>query len=234
MKQGLLDKGMTPNEADTYLYLLKHPRSSAQQVSRGTGIERSLTYSVLNALVSKGLATFHEGEDKRIFLAAPPKTLEKQAESTLLQTKELVKQLQNINPQATPSFEAVVSEGRNALRNMFQLALQEQELLVIGANKHSHEALYEIPHIIEEFEKKDIRARILIWEGEEEQFKEFQNEFNYRKVKGNHPVTINIFGQYVATVSIEDRAQVCLLRNNAVTDTYRTLFNALWNSAEEL
>ena len=50
--------GLTGNEAKVYLELVKKGESSANQVAKDIGMDRTLTYTVLNHLIEKGQVSY--------------------------------------------------------------------------------------------------------------------------------------------------------------------------------
>jgi len=60
----LLESGLTRNEAKVYLELSKKGESSANQIAKELGIDRTLTYTILNHLIEKGQVTYIKKENK--------------------------------------------------------------------------------------------------------------------------------------------------------------------------
>ena len=91
MENQLQEIGLTEQESKVYLQLLKEKYQEASKISKLTKINRSVTYSVLNSLIQKGLTSYVIRNNIKYFIAADPKTL-----IDFLKDKEKI--LQNILP----------------------------------------------------------------------------------------------------------------------------------------
>ena len=224
---------LNENEAIIYLDLLKKGTRDAKSISYSTGIERTLTYSVLNSLRDKGLVSFKKRSEKRYYNAAPPETIARKAQVHLDKTKDLVSNLNAIETRSIQEVNVSVYEGRNALRTMFERAENFDQFLTVGASSSTHKALYEMPHIVDTFKESSIDAKIIVKRGQEHTFQSLKQDFEYRvlDVTGS---TYNIFGPYVAHVILDDKKRVVLVKNQANADMQRSVFKHLWKSASEL
>ena len=73
--ENLQKAGLPRNEAKVYLELLKQGELSANELSKKLGMDRTLTYGVINNLIEKGLINYIKRENKKIFRAEPPENL---------------------------------------------------------------------------------------------------------------------------------------------------------------
>jgi sugar-specific transcriptional regulator TrmB len=70
--QGLQDLGFSEYEAKAYLSLLHNNPATGYQVSKGSGVPRSMIYEVLNKLVARGAAFSSPAERTTLYAPAPP------------------------------------------------------------------------------------------------------------------------------------------------------------------
>ena len=59
--------GLTGNESKVYLELVKKGELSANQIAKNLGIDRTLTYTILNHLIEKGQVSYVIRDNKKFF-----------------------------------------------------------------------------------------------------------------------------------------------------------------------
>ena len=62
----LREAGLTGNESKVYYELLKKGQLSANQLAKNIGMDRTLTYTVLNHLIEKGMVSYTIKSNKMI------------------------------------------------------------------------------------------------------------------------------------------------------------------------
>lgn len=72
MLEHLIRFGIPEKEARVYIALLELGPSSVSEVAKRAKVPRTNTYHLLNALVAKGLVSFHEKTSKMVFSAEDP------------------------------------------------------------------------------------------------------------------------------------------------------------------
>ena len=72
MLEHLIHFGLPEKEARIYLALMESGPSSVSEVAKRAKVPRTNTYHLLNALISKGLVSFHDRTSKMIFVAEDP------------------------------------------------------------------------------------------------------------------------------------------------------------------
>ena len=75
MEAELREFGLSDNEIEVYLALLKTGISTANRIAELTGMKRSTCYDTLRLLVSKGIISTHIRDDKNYFETAPPQKI---------------------------------------------------------------------------------------------------------------------------------------------------------------
>lgn len=101
IKTALLDFGLKEKEADVYLALLQIGPSSAQEITKKTGIIRQTVYDILDKLQATGLVSLTSQNTISIFTAKEPKSLvkildqKKRAVSSVLHQLESLQEADN-------------------------------------------------------------------------------------------------------------------------------------------
>jgi len=94
-KEVLYKIGLSENEAEVYLTLLRLGPASAYQIAQKSGIYRPHVYDKLETLADKGLVSHVQRGKKKIFTAAPPSKIMnylKEQEDSILQDIALLRQ----------------------------------------------------------------------------------------------------------------------------------------------
>ena len=106
----LQQAGLTGNEARVYLELLKKGELSANQIAKNIGMDRTLTYTVLNNLIEKGQVNYAIRENKKFFSCSIPDNL-----INSLKTKEfiilnLIKELKTIKKRRIKKLKSIFTK----------------------------------------------------------------------------------------------------------------------------
>ena len=95
MVEQILEKlrkaGLTGNGSKVYFELLKKEQLSANQISKNIGMDRTLTYTVLNHLIENGMVSYVIKGNNKLFNASSPENL-------LNPVKEQEAYIQNLLP----------------------------------------------------------------------------------------------------------------------------------------
>ncbi len=228
----LQQAGLTGNESKVYLELLKKGELSANSLARNLGMDRTLTYTVLNHLIDKGQVNYIIKKNKKIFSCSEPENLLNHLKEKEFLVSELIKQLKTIKKQKQGQTEINVYEGKKGIRAFVNLVLKEKEFCVFGSTGRVFYSLYEMPTIAKKVEKIGIKVRIIgnkEYKGTEAfSFKKF--EFRYLNIKSE--ATTSIFGNYVSIHLINDKPIIVIIKNEDIANSYRNYFNFLWKQAK--
>lgn len=99
LEKYLQDIGLNEKESVLYLSLLAVDNSSVLDLSKKTGLNRSTTYVILEALAKKGLVSETTIGKKTHYQAEPPERLETYVEQRKILLEEQAKKLKDIIPQ---------------------------------------------------------------------------------------------------------------------------------------
>jgi sugar-specific transcriptional regulator TrmB len=71
----LKDIGLSDSEINVYMGLLKHGESLASDLAKNTGLNRTLTYTLLDRLIQKGLVSYVIKDNTKYFISTHPEKL---------------------------------------------------------------------------------------------------------------------------------------------------------------
>ncbi len=154
----LKEAGLTGNEAKVYLELLKKGELSANQIAKNLGMDRTLTYTILNHLIEKGQVNYIVKKNKKIFSCANPENLLNQVKAKEILICDLIKKLKKIKKQKQEETEVNVYEGKEGMRAFINLAKKQKEFCAFGSTGRAFYALYEMPAVAKQVEKSGIKV----------------------------------------------------------------------------
>jgi len=230
-KDVLKDIGLSENEAEVYLVLLRLTEALASQIAKQTKIIRTNVYDVINKLVEKGLITYTIKNGKKYFKPIEPSRLLEQLSEKEQRLKEILPELQQLYAPLKRRTRIEIYEGSEGLKTILNDILKTgKEIRAFGASDRVKEYLPEffIKKYIREREKKKIYARQLFTEGTKviqtkvSQFKALPKQFS-------SPSTTVIYGNKVTIWIWEEIPIVVLIESEQVYKLYKEHFELMWN-----
>lgn len=228
----LQQAGLTGNEAKVYLELLKKTELSANQVAKNIGMDRTLTYTVLNHLIEKGQVSYVVKANKKIFSCSSPENLLNPIKSKEVLVLDLIKELSKIKTEKQEQLEVNVYEGKEGFRTFMNIAIKEKEMLAFGGTGRAYDLLYEMPAIGKQLERKKAILKVIL--GKQYKGHKFTKHkyVQVRLTDIKSEATTTIFGDYVAIHLIKDKPRVILIKNKDIAESYRNYFNFMWKIAK--
>jgi len=232
-EEDLKQAGLTGNEAKVYLELLRRGSLSANNLAKRLGMDRTLSYTVLNHLIEKGLATYIIKDKKKYFDASDPVNLRNNIKKQESYVEDLIPRLKGLEKIKEHPQEITVYEGKDGLRAMFNL-LEETtgEILSFGATGRAYEALYEAPRMVNDLRKKGLKGRIVGNAKYRGQFKFVNKDLKVRYLAVKSESTTTILGDYVAIHILTQKPTIILIKNKEIAEGYRNYFDVIWTAAK--
>ena len=231
-EEKLIKAGLTGNEAKVYLELLKKGELSANQISKNLGIDRTLSYSVLNHLIDKGQVGYIIKKSKKIFSCSNPENLLNPIKAKEIFVKDLIEKLSKIKPEKEEDLSINVYEGREGIRTFVNMTLKEKYFYAFGSTGLTFFSLYEMPVIAKKVAKLKIDIKIIgnkKYRGTEPfEFKKFK----YKYLDIESKATTSIFGDKIAIHQIRDKPFIIVIKNKDIAESYKNHFEILWKQAK--
>jgi len=232
-EQRLKKSGLTGNEAKVYLELIRKGELSANDLAKKIGMDRTLTYTVLNHLIEKGFVSHIVKESKKFFKAADPANLLNPIKEKESYVNDLILQLRKIEQVKEVASEVTVYEGKAGLRALMREIMANKSFCSFGATGRAYDALYEMPRLAKELATKGYHARIIAASGfKKHEMTQLKNiEVRFLDIKTE--ATTSIFGDKIAIHLIKDKPLVIIIKNKDVADSYMKYFEHLWKTARK-
>ena len=230
----LKEAGLTGNESKVYYELLKKGELIANNIAKNIGIDRSLTYTILNNLIEKGQVSYILKEKKKFFSITDPENLLNSIKKKEIIIKDLIPELKEIKTLTEPKQDIKIYEGKEGLRSLINLILKEKEYCAFGATGWAYFQLYEMPRITKEVAKKNIKVKV-IGNKKLKKTEAFSlNNFEYKYLKAESKSPTSIFGEYVSIyITTMEKPFIILIKNKDIAETYKNYFDVLWDIAKQ-
>ncbi|MFA5953043.1 MAG: helix-turn-helix domain-containing protein [Candidatus Pacearchaeota archaeon] len=233
LKEQLTQAGLTRNESKVYLELLKSEELTANELSKKISIDRTLTYTLLNSLIEKGLISYIIKQNKKFFKAEKPENLLNPLKEKEVFVTDLISELNKIQKEVAIPYEIKVFEGKEGLRNLMNLIIKHKKVDSFGGTGRAYDLLYEMQATIKNLNRKELLGRIIF----SEKFKshEIKNypQIQSKSLKLDSEATTTIFGDYVSIHIAKEKPLIILIKNKNIAESYRNHFELLWKIAKE-
>lgn len=226
-KAVLRELGLSDNEAEVYLLLLRLQSALASQIAEKCAISRPHIYDTLNKLIEKGLASYVIKDNRKYFKAASPKRLIESLYDRQKNLEAVLPGLLKLYQPKAPKPAVEVFEGREGMKTVLREILREAKHLdCSGAELRIADYLpIEAEKFAKERAKKKITARFL----SSSRIKPGKlDEFRLLPLTSSSPVTTLIWNEKAAIWIWGESPLVVVLKSKQVSDGFRSQFNLLW------
>lgn len=237
-KKELIEFGLTENEAEAYLTLLKLGESRTGNLSKETKINRSLIYRVLESLKNKGLVSEVIRENRSYFSANNPKNLKKIIEEKAQNLNELLPKLMSIKKEESDSMKIEIYSGLNGIKTILRDNLEGvKEFYVLGAGNefaaltdHFYDQYYTI-----RIQRKISQKILFKAEAKERAIKVSKSALSETRVLDSSykvPMATIIYKSKIAFVSWPDK-KVILIESKNISAGFKEQFEILWKQSQK-
>jgi len=241
-KRILEEIGLSGNEVDIYLALLKIGPSLVSKIVEATGINRTNIYDRLERMIDKGIISYVIKNNRKHFYATDPKRLlvyldEKRAKIELdkKNLQEIIPELEKIKP-STGDEQVEVFEGKEGLKTILEDILNsKQEVLTYGSEGNFSNIMeFYHYHYMKRLEKLKIKMKVIFNKGDsDEPFDWKSSEVRYLPKDFKTPTETTIYGDNVVIFVFMDNPRAILIKSKAIADSYKKYFNILWRQAKK-
>ncbi|MBI4017121.1 MAG: hypothetical protein HY363_05525 [Candidatus Aenigmarchaeota archaeon] len=233
MKSELMTIGLSEQEAEVYLYLLKQKEQSAAKIAGETNINRSVVYHILESLIKKGLISHVLINGVKRFSATKPEALIefiKEKENVL---KKILPNLKSLKPEVSAEANVEVYQGvQGELAVMKDIIRTGKEYIAFGENKSFQEVMGTLAEqYVRQLKEHKIKERLLMPEGQKALLSPY-SEARYLPKGIKLPAITAIYDDKVAIAIFQKPHYAIVIRSKDLALTYRSLFELLWKIAK--
>ena len=240
MKERLKEFGLSDNEVEIYLALLKIGICTANRLAEITGIKRSTTYDNLNLLISKGIVSKVMRNKVHNYKAAEPKKLVHLMEERKEKIKRLVPALNSLKETISEKTGVTYYEGKKGVLTVLNDILdQNKELWFYGSRKT---ALIAFKHYPENFLVKRVKQKMKLRAilAEEDRNDPTYNDnkvaklsnLRYLKSLNGSLTNIFIYAGRVALMTSSKNPTGIIIHNKEILAQQKNIFEILWKTAK--
>ena len=247
----LKEFGLTEAEAKTYRALADFNELSGTELAEKSGLKRTLVYHTVRRLIELGLASEFDKNKILYFRATNPENLDILLKSHQQKLEQMVRSLENISPILSQRYSIKgerplidVYTGLRGLEKIYDLILKEADELLIFASplaRKNPEVDALIRKQIKLQEEKNIKVRSLVKDSKPNQENPVFSVTAGTSIKLRFipedefmsPTQVFIWKDSLALNTAGNEMISTIIRNSAISETFRIIFDALWKRAKE-
>lgn len=234
----LIDVGLTKNQAEIYMELVRNPGQIAGKLAKRLSIDRSFVYGILNNLIDKGLVSHIIKENKKFFFASDPENLLKEIDEKRDKISKLVKEMTFLRETKKEEKSVKVYEGKSGLKAYIRDFLECKEFYTLGGGGKLNilDILkYEFPHYLKDLKKKKLIGKIITSKRNIKKLREMYKNSNVKSKfldELKSQVNFTIFDNKLAIYTAEEKPLVIIIEDKKISDSLFSYFNYLWKIAK--
>ncbi|MBI2545363.1 MAG: MarR family transcriptional regulator [Candidatus Aenigmarchaeota archaeon] len=235
ISKGLERIGLTSNEAQVYLTLLKHGTCKVGKISKISQINRTTTYDVLKRLLDKGLIGYVVKGKVKYFEVSNPNQLKDFVDEKKFEVIKLLPSLEKIYKTPEEKHNVTLYYGYHGVKSIFEDFLRNTKVhyLMDSEGKFSERMPYFAKHFVRQLEKKKIKIKHLVREGRDVHQSK-TTEVRYIKKKIASEAVFDIYNDKVAIIIWTDPPEGVVIQNKAVADSLKEYFDILWKHSSKI
>lgn len=241
MDKGILRHlGLSDNEIDIYIALIKAGPSPVSVIAEKTGMYRPYVYDTLDRLLEKGLASFVIQDKKKFYSATRPEKLLDYLNEKKKEVESIMPDLISFADQHKEEPSVSLIKGNEVVTTVLKTVYSELkkhggENLLMGADDSlylEHSPVY-MKKFISLLEKSKFHERII--SGDETTVFVGSKISKYRFLSKEffNPTATHIAGNTVCIIVWSSPLIGILIESRDVADAYRKYFNLLWKIAKK-
>jgi len=233
----LMDLGLSEQESETYLSLLKLGGSNASVVAKEMGVKRTTIYAILKSLAVKGFASVYFRKNKRFYYPLRPHKLSGLFEKKLEALNSMIPLLASMEKKQAQAMGLRFIETKEELENFYNEVLMEyknKDYQVVG-NTNVWEGI-DTEFFVQYRKlraKNNIHTKLLLSHDSQQinpKDKILLREFKFLPEKYKFKSTIDIFDDQILIVSPELSSLAVVVAVPAMVDIFKSVFEMLWDN----
>jgi len=240
-KETFKEIGLTNNETEVYLTLLKTGSSSVNTIAEKSGLHRQAVYDALDRLLEKGFVSFAVRQNKKYFQGIDPERILDYLEAKKERFRSLLSELIKMTNHQKEDTKVEIFKGKriaNVIYKDVQKTLLDKkgEVLITGIDERKFIDVDEIAlqQHIKTLEKLGFTERLLSKEGDVLFVEGKQSKYRWMPNEYFNPTPIYVYGNKLAFLIWGTPNYAIIIENETLADSYRKQFNLMWKHAKKV
>ncbi len=238
VKEALALVGLTPIDADIYLYVSANPNCRAGRIISELDLNRSKVYDSLNKLTKMGLVSCVLTNYVKRYASTGPEMLRRNYEAKSEAMGETISYLSSLGVQVVRGLKLRMVEGEEGYKSVKEEFLSQlkkgDEMLIMGAPVAVFERL---EYYLLGFHKRrramgvDMRA---IYNTDVKKFGKIREKWSRTQVRYLHKgasAWVEIYKDNIMMPIFSDRVITIAISDPAIASSFRHYFDILWKSS---
>ncbi|HLD72694.1 MAG TPA: helix-turn-helix domain-containing protein [Candidatus Nanoarchaeia archaeon] len=241
IKEILLGLGMTHNEVEVYLTLLKSGSLSVNDIGEKSGLHRQVCYDALERLLEKGFVSYVIQNSKKYFQALNPQRLLDHLEQKKEAVQQILPELLKFTTFPHEETTIEVIKGKNVIRTILQdvintLKENKGELLMLGVeeSKFLEEDKIAIQQYQRDLKRFNLKEKLLASSKAKTYFEGEQSEYRLIDAQYFNPNPLYIYGNKVVQIIWGAPTHAVIINSKEIYDLHKKHFQMLWERAKKL
>lgn len=221
--------GLSSDEIEIYVHLLKKGPSKVVNISRDLDIARTTVYRFIDLLRNKGLVSEYLSNNVKIFKAIDPSKIPQIYEERIEEVKSIIPSLEKLQNVSQNSASVELFRGEESFRFLFEDLIKDANDYVLVGETRKFFDLLEFPTLqwIKKAEAKKIRGRVLTKRGESIKITKYE-EIKFLPFEVNHITTSLTYGDKTVIFIWTEPLHAILINSKEISGANIEYFNYLW------
>ena len=231
--------GLSEGEIKVYTSLLEIGVTSINKIHEKVGMDRRNIYDILNKLIEKGLVSYIEENDKRMFHVSNPNRILSYIEEKKINLEEIKKEVSQIIPSMQQIFEskkqdfyAETYKGSEGIKAVWDDMLNYKVIYWIGSGMYVPD---KFPAFFKDWNKRRIERKVeshhlFRYEKRKEVSKKMftSAKFLPQEFSGSPTVTVT-YGDKVVNFLFGENLFAFVIESKELAENYRKYHKFLWD-----
>jgi len=235
IKKTLQAFGLTENEAEVYLVLLKLGYATASEIASKTQIHRINIYDILERLQERGLVSFAISGKRKQYEAIDPKKILEIEEERKENIKNIIPELLKQRELGKESQEATIYKDKNGIRNILEEITKSKSEILLFASGWGFSKYF--PEYFDiwygHLKANKVRMKTLMSEKQKNANIPNFGEYKFLPSGFTFPSTTCVFENKILIIMWSEQPLGILIKGKAASLSYREYFNILWRLAKK-
>lgn len=242
MHEELKEFGLTDNEIEIYLSLLKLGTVSPNIIAEKTGFSRSYVYDALERMMGKEMVSSVLKNNKKNYAATDPKRLDELAKQRLERIQKIIPELEGLREISKEEVKVELHRGayvyKILLKDIVATLKKNDEVLIFGIDDDALIKLdkYYLTHLKQYFAKlqrMNIKEKVIVKKSAKTIKNAKTTKYKFLPIKTIGSTAFEVYGNKVAIFLWGVPHHLILIENKEVADSYRNQFKILWDNSNE-